>query len=316
MLGNRRIICTLVAAVALLGAGSARAAVGPGAVLLTPVGQCTMNFLFDGSDGARYIASAGHCVLDSGALGGGNAGEKTWAPGAGPVAQDENGQRIGTFSYAILQDPKDFSLIRLDPSVAATPQMPTFGGPVGTFNDASSTTRVLQYYGQGVIAGQVLPARQAIAFGTSDPDHIFAWGLVTPGDSGAAIETSDGLAAGVVVTLGLNLGSIGTNGVDAGLAGITRLAPQVTQAEKVLGIHLTLRTAPLLSGGSGAVVPATTGSGPTTEVPAATPGVPASAPSSKPIAVPKAHPKHKKKAKKKAKKAKRSTKQHHASHKH
>jgi SAM-dependent MidA family methyltransferase len=42
-----------------------------------------------------------------------------------------NGNRIGEFAYAILQDPKDFALIRLDPGVAANPQMCHFGGPTG-----------------------------------------------------------------------------------------------------------------------------------------------------------------------------------------
>jgi hypothetical protein len=236
--------------------------VHPGAILNSDVGQCTDNFLFDGSDGNRYIGSAGHCVLSAPDVGSANIGEKTWAPGSGPIARDSSGNRIGEWAYAILQSPKDFSLIRLDPSVLATPQMPTYGGPTGIFDDISSNTVLLQYYGEGVLVSDIAPARSAVAFGTPDPDHVYAQGVVVPGDSGSAIETSDGRAVGVIVTTGAHAGSVGGSGVDAGLIGITRLSPQLARASQVLGIRLTMRTAPLLNGTSGNVVAPTTGSTP------------------------------------------------------
>jgi hypothetical protein len=234
--------------------------VHPGAILNSDVGQCTDNFLFDGSDGSRYIGSAGHCVLPAPDVGGANVGEKTWAPGSGPIARDSNGNRIGEWAYAILQDPKDFSLIRLDPSVPATPQMPNYGGPTGSFDDISSNTVLLQYFGEGVLVSNIAPARNAVAFGTPDPDHVYAQGVVVPGDSGSAIEASDGRAVGVIVTTGAHVGSVGGSGIDAGLIGITRLPPQLARASQVLGIRLTLRTAPLLNGSSSNVVAPTTGS--------------------------------------------------------
>lgn len=302
MQSRPRPLGALLAVVALLVAvPAAGAAVGPGRVLRTSIGQCTFNFLFDGTDGARYIGSAGHCILDtgSGPVGGGDAGERSWAPGAGPIAKDGAGQRIGQFVYAILQDPKDFSLIRLDPGVAATPQMPTWGGPIGVYNDTSAATRVLQYYGQGIAVSAVAPARQALAFGTPDPDHIFAWGLVTPGDSGGGIETDNGLAAGVIVTIGINTSSIGSSGIDAGPVGITRLPPQLARAQQVLGLGLAMRTAPLLNGG-GQVVAPSTGSGPTTPVPTPASGTTTGAPA-RMSPVPVKHRPHKKKRTKRAK---------------
>ena len=102
--------------------------VRPGALVESDKGFCTFNFLFTATDGARYIGSAGHCILGDSPFGG-DAGEESWAPGSGPVARDASGNRIGEFAYAILQDPKDFALIRLDPSVNASPQMCHFGGP-------------------------------------------------------------------------------------------------------------------------------------------------------------------------------------------
>ncbi len=46
----------------------------------------------------------------------------------------------------------------------------------------------------------------------------------------------------MLVTVGVHTGSIGTGGVDAGVVGITRLAPQVERAAQVLGTSVTLLT--------------------------------------------------------------------------
>jgi hypothetical protein len=219
--------------------------VRPGAIVLSDKGQCTFNFLFQGSDGRAYIGTAGHCILGDSAIGG-DAGEQAWAPGAGPVARDGQNRRIGEFAYAILQNPKDFALIRLDPGVAASPQMCHFGGPTGTNDDTPSSPVVLQHYGNGVGVGTVLPARSAVAAGMPHPDHVFAQGVVVPGDSGSGIVSDDGRAVGVIVTVGVHSSSIGTGGVDAGVMGITRLPPQQARAGQVLGLALTLQTAPRL----------------------------------------------------------------------
>ena len=221
--------------------------VRPGAIVQSDTGSCTLNFLFAGSDGRRYIGTAGHCILGESPIGG-DVGEESWAPGTGPEARDADGARIGEFAYAILEDPKDFALIRLDSGVQANPQMCHFGGPTGVNSDnpGVDSPTVLQYFGNGVGIGTVLPARSAIALGMPSDDHVYAEGLVLPGDSGAGIISSDGRAVGVAVTTGLHTGGIGTDGIDAGLVGITRLAPQVDRAENVLGIGLTLQTASTL----------------------------------------------------------------------
>jgi hypothetical protein len=79
-----------------------------------------------------------------------------------------------------------------------------------------------------------------------DPDHVFATGIVLPGDSGSGVTTLDGRAVGVVTSLGVHVGSVGLSGVDAGTIGITRLAPQLAQAAQFSGTSYTLQTAPLL----------------------------------------------------------------------
>jgi hypothetical protein len=243
--GRRRLgVALTLAAIALATAPVAAAetcpGVRPGAVVNTPTEQCTLNFLF-ADKGGSYIGTAGHCILDGGPLGG-DVGEAVWGSG-GPVATDASGTRIGEFAYAILQSPKDFALIRLDPGVAASPQMCHYGGPTGINASQYSDAVALSYYGNGLGVGTAAPARSAIAFGMPDPNHVYAFGASIPGDSGAGIESSDGQAVGVVVTTGAHAGTVGTGGVDAGTVGITRLGPQLARANQMLGSSLALQTA-------------------------------------------------------------------------
>jgi hypothetical protein len=209
------------------------------------VGQCTFNFVFSDDSGQTYIGTAGHCILGESPIGG-DVGEMSWLPGDGPEARDASDVRIGEFVYAILQDPKDFALILVDPEVPTSPQMCHFGGPTGVNSEITSDAVVLHHYGNGVAVGSVVPARTGLALGMPDPDHVFAQALAVPGDSGSGIISDDGRAVGVIVTVGIHSSSIGTGGVDAGVVGITRLAPQVTRAENVLGVDLTLQLAPTL----------------------------------------------------------------------
>jgi hypothetical protein len=139
--------------------------VRPGAIVQSDAGQCTFNFRFNGTDGERYIGTAGHCILGDSPIGG-DVGEESWAPGTGPVARGAEGNPIGEFAYAILQDPKDFALIRLDDGVQAENGICRFGGPNGTNTDQGSSPVVLNHFGNGLGVGSVLPARSALAVGT------------------------------------------------------------------------------------------------------------------------------------------------------
>ena len=215
--------------------------VRPGAVVRSEAGTCSFNFLFVGSDGGRYMGTAGHCVLPTDV-----ESEEAWPAGSGPVARDGTGARVGEFAYAVLRSPMDFALVRLDPGVEASPQMCWFGGPTYLNDTTPATPVILNHYGNGQLIGDLLPARSAVALGMPEPDHVFAVGLALPGDSGSGLMSADGGAVGVVVTLGLQTGSIGLGGVDAGTMGSTRLRPQLAQAQERLGITLELQTAPLL----------------------------------------------------------------------
>src|SRR5688500_20206295 len=100
--------------------------------------------------------------------------------------------------------------------------------------------------GNSLAIGTVLPSRPTASLGMPDAYHVYAQGLVLPGDSGSGVTSADGRAVGVAVTTGLHSASVGSSGLDAGEVGITRLAPQVAQAQAVLGTTLTLLTAPTL----------------------------------------------------------------------
>ena len=254
--------------------------VRPGGRVVTRIGDCTLNFLFKAPDGTRYIGTAGHCVdpgteytfKDSDSDGNGHI-EKVWAWGSGPAARDSARHRFGEFVYTVVDPPKDFALIRLDPGVEASPEMCHFGAPRGVSTTTTDTMSpvVLRYYGNAEGVGDVAPARSAVALGTPDPDHIYATGLALPGDSGAGVMTADGLAIGVLVTFGYQIPGLpalpglpvpflpgppsagatraagevpqaNENGVDVGTMGITRLGPQLARAAEKLGVALELVT--------------------------------------------------------------------------
>jgi hypothetical protein len=218
--------------------------VRPGGDVRSEVGQCTLNFLFETPNHERYIGTAGHCILgEGGGLAGDGVGEKMWPKGQGPVAKDAEGKRFGEFTYAVLKDPKDFALIRLDPGVESSPEMCNFGGPNGINDDISGDPTVLHYFGNGIGIGTALPARSAVAMGLPHADHVYAAGLALPGDSGSAVISDDGRAVGVLVTVGVHgFGIDDSGGIDFGTVGITRIVPQVNRAAEALGIQLTMIT--------------------------------------------------------------------------
>lgn len=212
--------------------------VRPGALLETPTGFCTFNFLFNGSDGRRYMGTAGHCILGDGPLAE-DAGERTWARGTGPVVLDGSGRRVGEFAYAVLQGARDFALVRLDSGVSASPSMCYFGGPTGINTSTTNGPVVLHHFGNGLLIGGALPARTHVTPTLSNADSAFAYGAAMLGDSGAGVISSDGRAVGVLVTIGVHVNGV----LNHGVIGITRLKPQLDRAASRLRIGLTLRTA-------------------------------------------------------------------------
>lgn len=229
----------------------------PGALLQVPqpeggTGYCTMNYLFSGTDNELYIGTAGHCILSE-------EGETTWQAGGGPPAQNGAGETIGEFAYAVLntEQEADFALIRLNAvgRSQANPQMCQFGGPTGINTSQPGLTEpvVLNHFGNGVLIGnlivvdqETLAGRSALAAGMPSPNHVYAEGVVAPGDSGSGIQSSDGGAVGVIVTVGVHVGGAGTEGLDAGTVGAIRLGPMLSRATGATGVSYDLQEAPLL----------------------------------------------------------------------
>jgi hypothetical protein len=207
--------------------------VRPGSAVQTNVGGCTLNFLFLGSDGNRYIGTAGHCFLAD------DANDTVYGGAGGPIAKVD-GAPIGRAAYAVLNDDRDIALIRLNPGVEASAAVPFFGGPTGIYTDHSSTPVVMHHYGHGLLLGDTVPARTAVAPATTLPNRVYMVGAGVFGDSGSGVISDDGRAVGVLVTLGIHAapGNAGTNGV-------TRLDYQLPFIQAALGITLTLQTAPL-----------------------------------------------------------------------
>src|SRR5262249_54837687 len=139
------------------------------------------------------IGTAGHCAVETSrvATGHDESIEQAWGPGAGPEAQDADRKRIGEGGDGVVSFPKDFSLIRLDPTVQAMPDMAYFGGPTGINDDDAADPVTLEYYGQGTGLGLTVPARTAAARNTLDPDRVDAYGVAGPGDSGSGVISAD-----------------------------------------------------------------------------------------------------------------------------
>ena len=195
---------------------------------------CSMSFMFRGSDGYNYAASAGHCIWATQTVGTAAGKEEKWGPGDGMETTDSSGTRIGRFAYGAWTDDRDFSLIRLEPGVTPSAAMCYFGGPTSMYTAHSSTPVFIKHFGNGLLFGDVVPARTAVAEDTSDPMNVYALSGSAPGDSGSGVITGDGQALGTLVALDL-----------LGRTIITRLDASVARAEQVTGIRFTLLTAAL-----------------------------------------------------------------------
>ena len=196
--------------------------------------SCSLSFMFRGSDGRDYAASAGHCIWAESNVGAAAGREEKWAPGDGMVVQSPEGTQIGRFAYGAWTDDRDFSLIRLEPGVQANAAMCYFGGPTAMYTEHSSSPVFLKHFGNGLLFGDVVPARTAVAEDTSDPLVVYALAGSAPGDSGSGVMTTDGKAIGTLVALDV-----------IGETIISRLDASIERAEQKTGIRFTLKTAAL-----------------------------------------------------------------------
>jgi len=198
---------------------------------------CTVNFLWRGIDGHRYMGTAGHCALGS------RVGERV---------ESRDGRAVGRLAYVIYdagrRGGEDFALVRLDPKVQASPQVRHWGGPSTSYRAMSDRPQTLLMFGQAIGISAVAPARELQASAVTHPKRIRFVGPASFSDSGAPVITEAGEAAGWVTTLSdgavpVDTGASGA--VELGTSYLIRIGPMVDLAERALRTQLVLQTAPL-----------------------------------------------------------------------
>lgn len=184
---------------------------------------CTANFVFEDTQGTRYIGSAGHCFFQ---------GERvTFSPGS------LHGTVVFRMAGGIGED---FALIEVDAEDqdAVTPEMCVFGGPSGT-NAGDILGRAMATNGHGRGVGfpgdHLLPPRPRTGVGLAWGAQSFTWiGSMMGGDSGNPVTTREPAEA-----VGTHTHSL--PGPDA-IAWGTRWDHGMQEAEAALGLDLTLVT--------------------------------------------------------------------------
>jgi hypothetical protein len=202
----------LVAAVAPAAHASSLAFTGirPGTLLLfirhgarvydTTISGCTASYVFQTTGNAfdpsqqLYLGTAGHCASV-----GDNVDAAYVPPGGGGTVTTH----IGTVVFDgnptdLLTDSNDFALIAIDPSLngIVSPSMAYWGGPTGVYTGSSS---VVTWTGNaGFVGGTVPRVGQLVR-----NDDLIAVNptVAAEGDSGSAVNTIDGLAAGSLVAV-------------------------------------------------------------------------------------------------------------------
>lgn len=198
----------------------------PGARLSTPVGGCTVNFIFRDAANNRYFGTAGHCF---------NAlGQRGSVGGLG---------QVGTVVYRLSAGVgNDFALVRVDANRVnlVNPAMCHWGGPTGIDGEVGA---IVRHYGWP-IGYSTLPAtrpRSGLGWG-SDADSFTFVGTVASGDSGSGARNDDGTGLGIITHVNIGLILFAHS---APFAFGTRLDQAIGLAEAATGLDLTLLTAPV-----------------------------------------------------------------------
>lgn len=238
----------------LLTAGTAHSAAGvgvessdaprPGALIVVDGDtECTMNFVFKGSDRRLYAGTAGHCLM------GQASGITMWPRAEAPSVLDREGNAMGiaVFAVRVPDSDLDFGIFRFHRRIKPDPQMSQFGGPTGLFTGMTTEPELLNTYGQGAVFSQLAPGRQLLAAGGLNHDKaVFVLGTTTPGDSGAPVTTDSDEALGYVVAGGLGIGLPDNGPPSPGNTFVLRLRHHLKLAEETLGVRFRLMKAPTI----------------------------------------------------------------------
>lgn len=226
---------------------SAGDGIGPGSYLLIDQTDgnsyiCTANFVWNGSDGGRYLGAAGHCFLPataeaspttnpgqhvtrvqvcvSGCAFGGQLGgviQGTFKT-LGPVVyarQSQGGNDVG----------HDFGLVTIPAGTAGVrANVPVWGGPTGSASIGVRNPVCL--YGNAGGLGEVFATKARFGLGSSTHDGAWYANIPSaPGDSGSALVNCPGLTGTTAVGILTHLATDGTGFV----AGTT-----VAQAQRMV----------------------------------------------------------------------------------
>jgi len=195
----------------------------PGAAISTPIGGCTLNFVYEDQFGVTYVGTAGHCA---------NVGHRI---------ESGDGTEFGTIVFSENAYPvNDFALIKIDEEDLGlvSPAMRYWGGPTGLFefgvDTAARNDQVLSYgYGLGYGTTEYTRRRTGL-LQTIHPQRYSAALNCIFGDSGGpVIHGPTGKALGVIDVLA----APGTGGV--------LIENALKRVRILMGLELTVQTAPL-----------------------------------------------------------------------
>lgn len=202
--------------------------ISPGAQISTPVGGCSLNFLFHDQAGNTYAGTAGHCFSAD--------GQRMSVGGLGPVGTVVFHQAAGIG--------QDFALVRIDADKVAfaNPAMCQWGGPTGALT--GNTAGIVRHYGFGVgwSTTQFTRPRTGYGLNTGSNDNFHFLGTVSSGDSGSGARHDNGLALGLITHV--DVGAV-LFAESAPNAYGTRIAHAMDMAQAATGLQLTLLTAPV-----------------------------------------------------------------------
>lgn len=222
------------------------AAIRPGVQVVSDVGQCTSNFVFEDPLSTRaYLGLAAHCVegLQIGATldiahgaAQGILAYSSWLTMDAVEETDSDAREYNDFALILL--PRDVRNL-------VSPSMRHFGGPTALAESRTVAMgdKVLTYGNSGLRA-EVDPAswHEGYVLETTPwSTTVYTATPGVPGDSGSGVLTADGRALGILVTL--------TVAPTAGSNGVTHLDMALAYARDHTGLDARLATAPLADAG-------------------------------------------------------------------
>jgi hypothetical protein len=201
-------------------ANQAVATIHPGVQMVSPIGQCTANFVyFRGAD--VYLGQAAHCT----GTGSDDETNGCYAESLplGTKIAIQGATRPGVMVYNSWlamhqvdeQDPatcafNDFALVKVDPADVGrvNPSLPHWGGPTGVNSGGIPPLGLVLSVGNSRLRGgsQLLSPRSGISFGTTAGGWLHPAFTITPGipgDSGSGMVDVAGRATGILATIQL-----------------------------------------------------------------------------------------------------------------